>query len=117
MKKYAYLSSDSSYTISAEDGVEVLLPDNSSAGEEKKTVNFLLESSNFDASNSQNDSNSSQSFTVEAQVVFCFLCFKSGRFFLFILGVKHSFFYLLPLGIEPTTLSAGVDFSTSEPIE
>lgn len=69
MRKYAYLSNDSSYSISIEDGVDISLLDNSSSEDDKKILDYMHEQSDFlNSSDSENDSNRLQSFTFESQV-------------------------------------------------
>ncbi|XP_062178337.1 uncharacterized protein LOC133883124 isoform X2 [Alnus glutinosa] len=71
LRKYAYLSNDSSYSVSLEDGVDVTLLDKSSSNDEKKSIHYMHESSDTSniSSNSQNDIKRMQSFTFETQVV------------------------------------------------
>lgn len=70
LRKYAYLSNDSSYTVSSEDGVDIELLDRSPSDDDTESIHCLLESS--DTSNillySQNETNRLQSFTFETQV-------------------------------------------------
>ncbi|KAM7259519.1 hypothetical protein ACFE04_015260 [Oxalis oulophora] len=70
LKKYTYLSNDSSYSVSAEDGVDIELLENSPSDVEKMILNDAPESSDFSSSalTSHTDS-TKQSFTFEAQVV------------------------------------------------
>ncbi|XP_017974971.1 PREDICTED: uncharacterized protein LOC18603726 [Theobroma cacao] len=71
LRKYTYLSNDSSYSVLPEDDVNVLLMDNSSSDDDKKIVENMDELIN-DAkasSYSEDDPNVVQSFTFEAQVV------------------------------------------------
>ncbi|KAK1591812.1 hypothetical protein Q3G72_014066 [Acer saccharum] len=70
LRKYMYLSNDSSYSISYDDGVDILLLDNKSSSDDKKNLDQMQELSvTTDASYCQSDSNVMQSFTFEAQVV------------------------------------------------
>ncbi|KAF3970469.1 hypothetical protein CMV_005848 [Castanea mollissima] len=71
LRKYTYLSNDSSYSVSSEDGVDVMLLDKSSSDVDKKSIYYLHESSDTSniSSHSQNDPNRIQSFTFETQVV------------------------------------------------
>lgn len=64
-----YLSSDSSYSVSLEDGVDIILPDTSS-DDDKKNLDSIYESSNTPNASSISPSDSSliPSFTFEAQV-------------------------------------------------
>jgi len=68
LRKYTYLSNDSSYSISIEDGVDIVVPGNLSSGDEKNldTMNQTSGSS----LNSQSESNETQSFTFETQVIY-----------------------------------------------
>jgi vacuolar protein sorting-associated protein 13A/C len=70
LRKYAYLSNDSSYSVALEDGVDVTLLDKSSSNDEKKSIHYMHESSDTSniSSNSQNDIKRMQSFTFETQV-------------------------------------------------
>jgi vacuolar protein sorting-associated protein 13A/C len=69
LRKYAYLSNDSSYSISIEDGVDISLLDNSSSDDDKKILDYMHEQSDvLNSSDSENDSNRLQSFTFESQV-------------------------------------------------
>lgn len=63
-----YLSSDSSYSVSVEDGVDIILPDTSS--DDDKNLDNIYESSNTPNASSISPSDSSliPSFTFEAQV-------------------------------------------------
>lgn len=63
-----YLSSDSSYSVSLEDGVDIILPDTSS--DDDKNLDNIYESSNTPNTSSISPSDSSliPSFTFEAQV-------------------------------------------------
>lgn len=63
-----YLSSDSSYSVSLEDGVDIILPDTSS--DDDKNLDNIYESSNTPNASSISPSDSSliPSFTFEAQV-------------------------------------------------
>ncbi|XP_059444630.1 uncharacterized protein LOC132176414 [Corylus avellana] len=71
LRKYAYLSNDSSYSVSLEDGVDVTLLDKSSSNDDKKSIHYMHESSDTSniCLNSQNDLKRMQSFTFETQVV------------------------------------------------
>ncbi|XP_065863891.1 uncharacterized protein [Euphorbia lathyris] len=70
LRKYAYLSNDSSYSTSVEDGVDIILVDSSSPGNEKTNLDDTHESSDISStSDSQNDTSGVQSYTFEAQVV------------------------------------------------
>lgn len=70
LRKYAYLSNDSSYSVSLEDGVDVTLLDKSSSNDDKKSIHYMHESSDTSniCLNSQNDIKRMQSFTFETQV-------------------------------------------------
>ncbi|KAH8501006.1 hypothetical protein H0E87_016007 [Populus deltoides] len=79
LRKYAYLSNDSSYSISIEDGVDISLLDNSSSDDDKKILDYMHEQSDvLNSSDSENDSNRLQSFTFESQVVFPEFTFYDG---------------------------------------
>ncbi|XP_057475541.1 uncharacterized protein LOC130763619 isoform X1 [Actinidia eriantha] len=70
LRKYTYLSNNSTYTVSHEDGVEILLLDNFPSNSDRESPDCMEEvlcSSN--ASTAENDSLKKQSFTFEAQVV------------------------------------------------
>ncbi|KAA8527969.1 hypothetical protein F0562_035162 [Nyssa sinensis] len=70
LRKYTYLSTDSSYSVSPEDDVEILFLDNYSPDGDKKSPNYLEDlscSSNTSAYTS--DSSEMQTLTFEAQVV------------------------------------------------
>ncbi|KAG8658937.1 uncharacterized protein LOC110610326 isoform X2 [Manihot esculenta] len=70
LRKYVYLSNDSSYSVSMEDGVDILLVDNSSTGDDKNVLDDMHRPSDIlNISDTQNDSNGMQSFTFEAQLV------------------------------------------------
>jgi len=70
LRKYTYLSNDSSYSISIEDGVDIVVPGNLSSGDEKSldSMNQTSGSSLY----SQSESNETQSFTFETQVIIYF---------------------------------------------
>lgn len=69
LRKYAYLSNDSSYSVSPEDNVDILLMDNLSSDDDKKTgENRGLTNTPKTSSYLQDDLNVVQSFTFEAQV-------------------------------------------------
>lgn len=71
LRKYVYLSNDSSYSVSLEDGVKVDMLDKSSSDYDKQSVPYMHESlgtSNI-SSCSQNEAKRVQSFTFETQVV------------------------------------------------
>ncbi|XVE82332.1 hypothetical protein DITRI_Ditri15bG0139900 [Diplodiscus trichospermus] len=70
LRKHTYLSNDSSYSVSPEDDVDILLMDNLSSADEKKIVeNLELINTPKNSSYLQDDPNVVQSFTFEAQVV------------------------------------------------
>ncbi|XWS14258.1 hypothetical protein CRYUN_Cryun36dG0107400 [Craigia yunnanensis] len=70
LRKYTYLSNDSSYSVLPEDDVDILLMDNLSSDDDKKTVeNMELINIPKTSSYLQDDPNVVQSFTFEAQVV------------------------------------------------
>jgi hypothetical protein len=69
LRKYTYLSNDSSYSISIEDGVDIVVPNNLSSGDESlDSMNETSGSSLY----SQSESTGTQSFTFETQVI-CFI--------------------------------------------
>lgn len=71
MRKYTYLSNDSSYSVSAEDGVEILsLDKNNSSNSDGKCEDYTEEISYAsDTTDSlQNDQRKMQAFSFEAQV-------------------------------------------------
>ncbi|KAL5541456.1 hypothetical protein UlMin_009166 [Ulmus minor] len=71
LRKYTYLSNGSSYSVSFEDGVDIVLLDSSSSDDDKKSQEFTHElSDNVTLSSlSQSDPNRLPSFTFETQVV------------------------------------------------
>ncbi|KAK8671255.1 hypothetical protein V6N13_037855 [Hibiscus sabdariffa] len=70
LRKHTYLSNDSSYSVSPEDGVDILLMDNiSSDGDKMKVENTELINTSKASSDLQDNQNAMQSFTFEAQVV------------------------------------------------
>ncbi|KAI7993232.1 putative vacuolar protein sorting-associated protein 13A [Camellia lanceoleosa] len=70
LRKYTYLNNDSSYSVSLEDGVEILLLDNFSSNSDEKNPDCVEElSCSSNTSTYDNDSFKMQSFTFEAQVV------------------------------------------------
>lgn len=72
LRKYTYLNNDSSYSITIEDGVEIVAPCNLTSGDEKSLDN--LNQTSGTTIYSQYESNGTQSFTLETQVNFpsCF---------------------------------------------
>jgi hypothetical protein len=69
LRKYTYLSNDSSYSISIEDGVDIVVPSNLSSGDESlDSMNETSGSSLY----SESESTGTQSFTFETQVI-CFI--------------------------------------------
>lgn len=70
LRKYTYLSNDSSYSICPEDGVEVLLLENLFSGNDRKNLDWTEEIS-FGSDNFTEDKSlcNMDSFTLEAQVV------------------------------------------------
>ena len=69
MRKYTYLSNDSSYSVSPEDDVDISLMDNLSSDDDKKIVeNMELINTPKTSSYPQDDPNVMQSFSFEAQV-------------------------------------------------
>ncbi|KAM7278379.1 hypothetical protein ACFE04_005513 [Oxalis oulophora] len=70
LKKYTYLSNDSSYSVSAEDGVDIELLENSSSDDDKMILEDTQKSSDASSSPLNSEINSNKlSFTFEAQVV------------------------------------------------
>ncbi|GAV71650.1 DUF946 domain-containing protein/DUF1162 domain-containing protein/Chorein_N domain-containing protein [Cephalotus follicularis] len=71
LRKYTYLSSDSSYTVSIEDGVHIMLVEDSSSDDDKRILGDMHDSLDTlnTSLNAQSDSNKMQSLTFEAQVV------------------------------------------------
>ncbi|KAE9602547.1 putative vacuolar protein sorting-associated protein [Lupinus albus] len=74
LRKYTYLSYDSSYSISIEDGVDIVLHDNLPSGDKKRLMNETSGTSVY----SQIESNGTQSFSFETQVVSSELTFYDG---------------------------------------
>ncbi|KAK8661863.1 hypothetical protein V6N13_091452 [Hibiscus sabdariffa] len=70
LRKHTYLSNDSSYSVSPEDVVDILLMDNISSDVDKmKVENTELIETSKASSDLQDNQNAMQSFTFEAQVV------------------------------------------------
>ncbi|XP_034685142.1 uncharacterized protein LOC117914069 isoform X1 [Vitis riparia] len=71
LRRYTYLSNDSSYSILREDGVEILLLDESSYANDEKSLDYMDETSDTSDTSAytRSDSSKTQSFTFEAQVV------------------------------------------------
>ncbi|KAI8561923.1 hypothetical protein RHMOL_Rhmol04G0379800 [Rhododendron molle] len=70
LRKYTYLSNNSSYTVSLEDGVEISLLDNFTSKSAEECPDCIEESScGLNTSAAENDSLKMHSFTFEAQVV------------------------------------------------
>ncbi|XP_061360270.1 uncharacterized protein LOC133304277 isoform X2 [Gastrolobium bilobum] len=76
LRKYTHLSNDSSYSISIEDGVDIVVPGNLSSGDEESldNMNQTLDTSIY----SQSESNEARSFTFETQVVSSEFTFYDG---------------------------------------
>lgn len=70
LRRYTYLSNDSSYSILREDGVEILLLDESSYANDEKSLDYMDETSDTSDTSAytRSDSSKMQSFTFEAQV-------------------------------------------------
>ena len=70
LRRYTYLSNDSSYSVLPEDGVDILLLDESLSAKDEQSPDYMDETS--DTSDTfaytQSDSSKMQSFTFEAQV-------------------------------------------------
>lgn len=71
LRTYTYLGNDSSYSVSIEDGVDILLLDNFSSDNDKKSPDYMDESEDIsnNSAYSKNDSSKMESVTFEAQVV------------------------------------------------
>ncbi|XP_057959044.1 uncharacterized protein LOC131151699 [Malania oleifera] len=70
LRKYTYLSNGSSYSVSLEDGVEISLLDNPDSDSDKKSLDYMDESSDISKTSAYAQSDSKMtSFTFEAQVV------------------------------------------------
>ncbi|XP_074383059.1 uncharacterized protein LOC141724723 isoform X2 [Apium graveolens] len=71
LKKYTYLSNDSSYSVSNEDGVQISFRENSLSGDIKRSTDNMEELlfTSDTSDNIENDSSTIQSFSFEAQVV------------------------------------------------
>lgn len=76
LRKYTYLSNDSSYSVSIEDGVDIVVLDNLSSSDENSLDNMNQTSGTF--TSSQSESNGTQSFTFETQVVSSEFTFYDG---------------------------------------
>ncbi|KAL1372338.1 hypothetical protein AAHE18_01G196400 [Arachis hypogaea] len=76
LRKYTYLSNDSSYSVSIDDGVDIVAPDILSSGDEKSLDNMNQMSSTY--TDSQSESEMTRSFTFETQVVSSELTFYDG---------------------------------------
>ncbi|KAE9455056.1 hypothetical protein C3L33_13039, partial [Rhododendron williamsianum] len=69
LRKYTYLSNNSSYTVSLEDGVEISLLDNFTSNSTEESPDCIEESScGPNTSTAENDSLKMHSFTFEAQM-------------------------------------------------
>jgi len=66
LRKYTYLSNDSSYSISSEDGVDMVVSGNLPSSDEKSLDNVNQTSGT--SIDSQSGSNATQSFSFETQV-------------------------------------------------
>ncbi|TYI07189.1 hypothetical protein ES332_A10G210100v1 [Gossypium tomentosum] len=70
LRKHTYLSNDSSYSVSPADDVDILLMDNLSSDGDKKNVDSMeLIKASKASSDLEDNQNSVESFTFEAQVV------------------------------------------------
>ncbi|XP_043726204.1 uncharacterized protein LOC122672780 isoform X2 [Telopea speciosissima] len=72
LRKYAYLSNDSSYSVSVEDDVDLLFLDNFSSDTEKKSMDHLhgsMVTSSTPTAHNDSDLSLMQSITFDAQVV------------------------------------------------
>ncbi|KAK7363427.1 hypothetical protein VNO77_05570 [Canavalia gladiata] len=76
LRKYTYLSNDSSYSISSEDGVDMVVPGNLPSNDEKSLDN--LNQTSGTSVYSQSDSYGTQSFSFETQVVSSEFTFYDG---------------------------------------
>ncbi|XP_074301933.1 uncharacterized protein LOC141633346 isoform X1 [Silene latifolia] len=77
LRKYTYLSNESSYSASSEDGVEIMFLDNA-LSDDDKDLEGKKESSEESNSSPADGSEKTQSFTFEAQVVSPELTFYDG---------------------------------------
>ncbi|KAJ7955294.1 calcium-dependent lipid-binding family protein [Quillaja saponaria] len=78
LRNYTYLNNDSSYSVSIEDGVDIVLLDNSTR-DGKKSLDYMHESEDTSSSlYSESDSNGMRSFTFETQVVSSEFTFYDG---------------------------------------
>lgn len=69
MRNYTCLSNDSSYSVSFEDGVDIVLLDSSSSDDDdKKSLEYLDNSSDTSNISSYSESDPIPSFSFEAQV-------------------------------------------------
>lgn len=75
LRKYTYLSNDSSYSISIEDGVDIVVPGNLSSGDENSLDS--MDQTSGSSLYSQSESYGTQSFTFETQVV-CFRIYENN---------------------------------------
>ncbi|KAH1088253.1 hypothetical protein AAZX31_07G215500 [Glycine max] len=76
LRKYTYLSNDSSYSISSEDGVDMVVSGNLPSSDEKSLDNVNQTSGT--SIDSQSGSNATQSFSFETQVVSSEFTFYDG---------------------------------------
>lgn len=68
LRKYTYLSNDSSCSVSFDDGVDIVLLETSTSDDDKENVEYMHESSDNIIISSQCDPNRVSSFTFETQV-------------------------------------------------
>lgn len=80
------MSYNSSYSVSLEDGVDILFPDNFCSDDDRKHLGYMNEASDasYPSDSVQSDLSKMQSFTFEAQVSYllclfmiCTFCFLS----------------------------------------
>lgn len=71
LRRYTYMSYNSSYSVSLEDGVDILFPDNFCSDDDRKHLGYMNEASDasYPSDSVQSDLSKMQSFTFEAQVV------------------------------------------------
>ncbi|XP_043709636.1 uncharacterized protein LOC122658659 isoform X2 [Telopea speciosissima] len=72
LRKYVYLSNDSSYSVSVEDGVDLLFLESFSSDSERKSIDHFhgsIESPSAPVAHNNSDLSQIQNFTFEAQVV------------------------------------------------
>ncbi|KAK6930330.1 Vacuolar protein sorting-associated protein 13, DH-like domain [Dillenia turbinata] len=80
LRKYTYLSNNSSCSVSSEDGVEILSLDNFSNHADKENLDYMVEATEVidDSAEADDDLKALRSFTFEAQVVHPEFTFYDG---------------------------------------